>query len=143
MLPATNDGFNLQRFITAQDPVFDTVCAELREGRKRTHWMWFIFPQIAGLGGSQTSNYFAISGRAEAQAYLSHPVLGPRLSECVSLVMKIEGRTIGEIFGSPDNLKFKSCLTLFAAAAPDNQIFLEALQKYFAGEEDEATLSRL
>ena len=105
--------------------------------------MRFIFPQINGLGRSPTSRYFAISSKEEAQAYLSHPILGPRLRECTRLVERIEGCAIGEIFGSPDDLKFKSSMTLFAAATPDNRIFLDALQKYFAGEKDEATLSRL
>ncbi|MCL2385699.1 MAG: DUF1810 domain-containing protein [Alphaproteobacteria bacterium] len=138
-----DDRFNLQRFLTAQDPVFETVRSELREGRKRTHWMWFIFPQINGLGRSPTSKYFAISSKEEAQAYLGHPILGPRLRESTRLVERIEGCTIGEIFGSPDDLKFKSSMTLFAAATPDNRIFVDALRKYFAGEKDEATLSRL
>ena len=138
-----DDRFNLQRFLTAQDPVFETVRTELREARKRTHWMWFIFPQINGLGRSPTSKYFALSSKEEAQAYLSHPILGPRLMECTRLIAQIEGRTIGEILGSPDDLKFKSSMTLFAAATPDNRIFLAALEKYFAGENDEATLSRL
>ena len=138
-----DDCFNLQRFLTAQDPVFETVRTQLREGRKRTHWMWFIFPQIEGLGHSPTSRHFAISSKEEAQAYLSHPILGPRLRECTRLLVQIESCTIGEILGCPDDLKFRSSMTLFASATPDNRIFLDALQKYFAGEKDEATLSRL
>ncbi|HEY3910788.1 MAG TPA: DUF1810 domain-containing protein [Stellaceae bacterium] len=137
------DPYNLKRFVDAQDPVFQQVCAELRRGRKSSHWMWFIFPQIAGLGRSPTAAAFAISSRAEATAYLNHPILGPRLRECTRLVNLIEGRDVGQIFGYPDYLKFGSCMTLFAHATEDNQVFVDAVQKYFVGVYDEATLQRL
>jgi uncharacterized protein (DUF1810 family) len=140
---AADDPFNLQRFVEAQNPVFARVCAELGAGRKNTHWMWFVFPQIAGLGHSQLARQFAISSRAEAAAYLDHPVLGPRLRECTRLVNATEGRGIEQIFGYPDDLKFRSCMTLFAHSSADNQLFTEAMRKYFAGEYDRATLDRL
>ena len=131
------------RFLEAQEPVYAQVCAELRAGRKTSHWMWFIFPQIAGLGASAMARTFAIASLEEARAYLRHPVLGPRLEECCRLVNRIEGRTIGEIFGYPDDLKFRSSMTLFAHAADDNTVFQEALDKYFGGEFDPLTLERL
>ena len=137
------DRHNLQRFVDAQAHVIDQVLAELRDGRKRTHWMWFIFPQIAGLGSSEMAQYFAISGRDEAFAYLQHPTLGPRLRECTGLVNQVPSRAVGEIFGYPDDLKFRSSVTLFQAVAPDEKVFRTALEKYFAGEPDSATLSRL
>ena len=138
-----SDPYDLQRFVDAQNPVFDQVLAELRAGRKRSHWMWFIFPQIRGLGASPMANRFAISSIAEARAYLDHPVLGPRLRECTRLVTEIEGRTIAEIFGYPDDLKFRSSMTLFAHATPDNQIFTDAIAKYFPEGDDPLTLERL
>ncbi len=137
------DPYDLQRFVDAQAPVFERVCEELREGHKSSHWIWFIFPQIAGLGHSETARRFAISSRDEAAAYLAHPLLGPRLYDCTRLVNRIEGRTAREIFGQPDDLKFCSSMTLFAAAAPNNAIFEEALQKYFDGVSDRQTLERL
>jgi uncharacterized protein (DUF1810 family) len=138
-----SDPYDLQRFVDAQNPVYDKVRAELREGRKKSHWMWFIFPQIAGLGSSPMARRFAISSLSEAAAFLEHPILGPRLAECTRLVNLIEGRPIGQIFGYPDDLKFLSSMTLFARASADNQVFVDALQKYFAGEFDPATLARL
>jgi len=123
--------------------VYEQVCAELRAGRKESHWIWFIFPQLRGLGRSQTAATFGISSRQEAEAYLEHPVLGPRLRECTSLVNLVEGRSIQQIFGYPDDLKFRSSMTLFASVASDNQIFRDALQKYFGGELDPLTLERL
>lgn len=137
------DPFDLQRFVEAQNPCFERVRSELREGKKRGHWIWFIFPQIKGLGHSPMAQKFAISSRDEAAAYLAHPILGPRLRECSELVNSIEGRSIGEIFGSPDDLKFRSCMTLFAHTKQDNQIFVDALQKYCAGKPDPLTLERL
>jgi uncharacterized protein (DUF1810 family) len=137
------DRHNLQRFADAQSKVYDSVCAELREGRKRSHWMWFIFPQFQGLGHSPTAAWFAISSREEAEAYLDHTLLGPRLRECTRLVILVEGRTISEILGCPDDLKFRSSMTLFANVTDDNQLFLSALQKYFGGEFDALTLGRL
>lgn len=127
----------------AQEGVFAQVCSELRQGRKSGHWMWFIFPQIEGLGYSSLARKFAISSLEEAQAYLKHPILGPRLEECCRLVTLIEGRSIGEILGYPDDLKFRSSMTLFAHATAENQIFRNALEKYFKGEFDRLTLERL
>lgn len=138
-----SDPYNLQRFVDAQKPVFETVCSELKEGQKKTHWMWFIFPQIEGLGHSPMAQRYAISCREEAEAYLRHPILGPRLGTCTRLVNMARGRSIGQIFGAPDDLKFHSCMTLFARTAADSKLFVEALQKYFAGELDQATLQRL
>lgn len=138
-----NDPYDLQRFLDAQRVVFEQVRAELRAGQKRGHWIWFIFPQIKGLGCSPTANKFAISCRAEAETYLKHPILGPRLRDCAELVIKIEGRSIDQIFGYPDNLKFRSSMTLFARATIDNQLFESALLKYFGGEPDGLTLERL
>ena len=138
-----NDPYNLQRFLDAQKPVFDSVLSELRRGRKQGHWMWFVFPQIDGLGRSSMASRFAIASAAEAKAYLQHPVLGPRLIECTRLVNAIEGRSVEQIFGYPDDLKFRSCMTLFAHAAAGNEIFTSALDKYFGGEPDPATLERL
>jgi uncharacterized protein (DUF1810 family) len=138
-----SDPYNLQRFVDAQNPVFDEVRAELRDGRKRSHWMWFIFPQIAGLGSSPLARKFAIASVAEAAAFLEHPILGPRLAECTSLVNLVEGRPIEQIFAYPDDLKFRSSMTLFANATSDRQIFIDALKRYFRGESDPATLARL
>jgi uncharacterized protein (DUF1810 family) len=137
------DVFNLQRFVEAQAPVYDTVVAELRAGAKRSHWIWFIFPQLAGLGRSPTAARFAISSLAEAQAYLDHDVLGPRLRECTHLVNSTEGRSVDDIFGWPDNLKVRSSMTLFARATPDNADFLRLLEKFYGGEEDPATVALL
>lgn len=137
------DPHNLQRFVDAQNPVFAQVCSELREGRKRQHWMWFVFPQIQGLGYSPLARKFAISSLEEAKAYWDHPILGARLSECCRLVNLVEGRSIDQIFGYPDDLKFRSSMTLFAHATSDNQIFKDALDKYFNGEFDNLTLERL
>ncbi|HEV2097404.1 MAG TPA: DUF1810 domain-containing protein [Stellaceae bacterium] len=138
-----DDRFKLQRFVDAQNPVFEQVLGELRRGRKNSHWMWFIFPQINGLGHSRMAIEFAISSRQEAEAFLNHSVLGPRLRECTRLVNLIEGSDADQIFGFPDNLKFRSCMTLFAHSTKDNQVFNDAVRKYFAGEYDAATLSRL
>ena len=137
-----NDPFNLQRFVDAQSPIFDQVCSELRDGAKRSHWMWFIFPQIKGLDHSPLARKFAISSREEAKAYLEHPILGPRLIECTELVNVIEDRAIEQIFGYPDDLKFRSCMTLFADAT-GNQVFVDALRKYFKGRSDPSTLQQL
>lgn len=138
-----NDPYNLQRFVDAQDPIYDEVCLELREGYKRSHWMWFIFPQIKGLGHSPLAKEFAISRLQEAEAFLWHLILGPRLRECSRLVTQLEGRSIEQIFGSPDDLKFRSSMTLFAHATPDNKVFMDALQKYFDGEFDSSTIERI
>lgn len=133
----------LQRFVDAQEPVYPAVRAELRQGRKTSHWMWFIFPQLQGLGRSSTAQFYAIADLAEAGAYLAHPVLGPHLLECTALVNAIPGAAIHAIFGSPDDLKFHSSMTLFSKAADDKTIFQAALDKYFAGAPDRATLALL
>ena len=135
--------FDLDRFVNAQAPVMTQVQQELRAGQKRSHWMWFVFPQIAGLGHSPTARHYAIASRAEAAAYLAHPTLGPRLVDCTALVNAVENRTVHQIFGSPDDLKFHSSVTLFAAASPDAAVFRAALERYFAGQPDQATLSLL
>jgi uncharacterized protein (DUF1810 family) len=140
---SANDPYDLQRFIKAQDPVCGAVCAELRNGRKESHWMWFIFPQLRGLGHSHMATKFGIASRQEAEAYLKHPILGPRLLECTRLVNLVEGRSIDQILGYPDDLKFKSSMSLFASVAPDEHVFKEALQKYFDGELDRLTLERI
>ena len=138
-----SDPHDLQRFVDAQDPVIDQVKSELRSGRKRTHWMWFVFPQVAGLGSSEMSRRYAISSRAEAEAYLSHPVLGPRLIECTGIVNGIDGRSANEIFGSPDDLKFRSSMTLFDAVGDDPTPFGTALERYYDGDADGKTLQFL
>jgi uncharacterized protein (DUF1810 family) len=135
--------FDLERFVRAQEPIYDAVRAELRAGRKRSHWIWFIFPQIAGLGHSTMAHHYAISSLDEALAYLAHPVLGPRLRECSALAAAVEGRSVEEIFGYPDDMKFRSSMTLFAQAAPDDPVFKACLAKYFGGVPDAATLQRL
>jgi uncharacterized protein (DUF1810 family) len=137
------DPFDLQRFVDAQERVYDTVVAELGDGRKRSHWIWFVFPQLAGLGSSPTAVRYAISSRAEAAAFLSHEVLGPRLRECTRIVNDIGGRSVEEIFGWPDNLKLRSSMTLFARATDDNAEFVALLDKYYDGEEDAVTVARL
>ena len=141
--PEENNSYNLERFVEAQDGVFEQVCEELCAGRKRSHWMWFIFPQLQGLGHSAMARYYAISSLEEAKAYLDHPILERRLLQCCQLVNLVEGRSIQEIFGSPDYLKFRSSMTLFAQASTENQLFRAALEKYFEGEPDRSTLERL
>jgi len=136
------DPFDLERFVEAQAPVYASVVAELRRGRKQSHWMWFIFPQFAGLGLSAMAQRFAIRSREEAVAYLDHGVLGPRLRECSALVNAVEGRTIHDILGSPDDLKFHSSMTLFAAVSREPQ-FTEAIAKFYGGAPDRKTLSLL
>ena len=138
-----HDPYDLQHFVLAQDRVFDHVLSELRAGMKTSHWMWFIFPQIRGLGRSPISLEYAISSREEARAYLQHPILGPRLKECTRLVLGVQGRAVEDIFGSPDDMKFRSSMTLFAQVSPEDDIFQRALEKYFAGVPDQLTLDRL
>ena len=133
----------LERFVSAQSRIYPQVVSELRSGIKTSHWMWFIFPQIRGLGRSPFSIQYAISSCEEAAAYLQHPVLGPRLKECTRLVLDVGGRSAEEIFGSPDDMKFRSSMTLFARVSPDDDIFARALQQYFAGAPDQLTLDRL
>jgi uncharacterized protein (DUF1810 family) len=137
------DPFNLDRFVAAQTAVFSDVLAELRAGRKRSHWMWFIFPQLKGLGKSWMAEKFGISGREEAAAYLKHPVLGARLTECAEVAASIDGRSAEAIFGEIDALKFRSSMTLFAAIAGDNSVFAAALNKYFNGQPDSLTVAKL
>jgi uncharacterized protein (DUF1810 family) len=138
-----SDIYNLHRFLDAQVGVYDTVLNELRAGRKFSHWIWFIFPQIAGLGRSGMAQQFAIGSLDEAKAYLQHPVLGPRLRACTQLVLDVNGRSAEEIFGYPDYLKFRSCMTLFLTTATDNTLFNDALLKYFDGKPDTLTLDIL
>ena len=137
------DPFDLRRFVDAQGRVYDTVLAELRSGAKRSHWIWFVFPQLRGLGHSATAQRYGISSLAEAHAYLAHPLLGPRLRECTRLVGATDGRSVDEIFGWPDNLKVRSSMTLFAHATDDNADFRAVLDKFYAGEDDPATVERL
>ena len=137
------DPFDLARFSAAQEAVYATVREELAAGCKRSHWMWFIFPQIQGLGLSPMAQRFALSGADAARAYLRHPLLGVRLRECTQLVLHTEGRSVREIFGRPDDLKFRSCMTLFAHVAAEDALFSAALEKFFAGEPDQLTLERL
>ena len=133
------DPFDLARFVEAQAPVYENALAELRAGRKRSHWMWFIFPQIRGLGISPTAQYFALGGLDEARAYLAHPLLGPRLLACTAAVNTHQGSTLSRIFGAPDDLKFRSSMTLFELAAEDPSQFTRALDTLCAGERDEIT----
>ncbi|MDR6161367.1 DUF1810 domain-containing protein [Pseudomonas fluorescens] len=138
-----HDPFDLQRFVQAQDPVFERVQRELEEGRKRSHWMWFVFPQFAGLGGSEMARRFAIGSADEAQAYLAHELLGARLRTCTQLVLNVPQRSIAEIFGHPDDLKFHSSMTLFAQFSAEGSLFHQALERYFHGILDEWTLQLL
>jgi uncharacterized protein (DUF1810 family) len=135
--------YNLHRFVEAQQRCYEQALGELGNGRKTSHWMWFIFPQIAGLGFSTTAQFYAISSLDEARAYLEDPLLGARLRTCVEAVNRVEGSSAHDIFGSPDDLKFRSSMTLFAAADPTEPLFREALRKYYAGERDPLTLEKL
>jgi len=138
-----SEPFDLDRFVDAQARIYEAALAELAAGAKRSHWMWFVFPQLAGLGSSSTAQRYAIASLDEAKAYLAHPVLGPRLRECLAAVMAVEGRTAHQVFGSPDDLKFRSSLTLFLEAAPGEALFRAALGKYFDGDPDARTLEIL
>jgi uncharacterized protein (DUF1810 family) len=139
-----DDPFDLSRFTKAQEGTYDSVLAELKSGRKRTHWIWFIFPQFSGLGHSPTSQHYAIKSIEEARQYLNHPVLGARLLECSKTVLGVEGRYVSEIFGYPDDLKLKSSMTLFASVAENpHSVFNSVLEKYFQGEQDARTLHLL
>ena len=137
------DAHDLGRFVAAQEGVYRQALAELQAGEKRSHWMWFIFPQIAGLGLSPMARRYAIGSLDEARAYLGHPVLGERLRACTAAVNAVSGRPVHAIFGSPDDVKFRSSMTLFSAAAPDEPGFTEALVRYFAGSPDPLTLEKL
>ena len=139
----TRPGDPLQRFVDAQAPVFDDVCDELAAGRKTTHWIWFIFPQLRELGRSATARFYGITSRDEALAYWQHPVLGPRLKQCAELVLQVSGKTAHDIFGTPDELKLRSCMTLFAAVAGEEPVFTRVLERYYGGMPDERTLALL
>ncbi len=139
----SGDPHNLQRFVKAQNPVIEEAKKELRSGRKRTHWMWYVFPQMEGLGSSQMARRYAISSRNEAEAYLEHSVLGPRLRDCTEIVNDLEGRSANEIFGSPDDLKFRSSMTLFHAVVDGPNLFRTAIELYFDNEPDPKTLELL
>jgi uncharacterized protein (DUF1810 family) len=134
------DPFGLQRFVAAQASVIDQVRGELRRGRKTSHWMWFVFPQLAALGMSSMAKRYGIASLAEARAYFAHPVLGPRLLECCELLLQVQDRSIEDILGYPDDMKFRSCLTLFMAAAPEEEVFQQCLDKYYGGAPDPRTL---
>jgi uncharacterized protein (DUF1810 family) len=136
-----SDPHGLQRFVDAQDSVIASVRDELRAGRKRSHWMWFVFPQLKGLGASSMAQVYGIASLEEARAYLAHPVLGPRLRECCALMLAVPGRSAHEILGSPDDLKFRSCVTLFSLAAPDEPVFRQALERFHDGKPDPRTLA--
>ena len=138
-----SDPFNLSRFVDAQDKRYPSVLAELGRGRKTSHWMWYVFPQIAGLGFSHMSRKYAISSPGEAKAYLEHPVLGPRLVECTQILLAQDGVSARQVFGAIDTMKFRSCMTLFAEVAADNDLFRRALDKFFDGAADEKTLALL
>jgi len=139
-----SDPFDLERFVRAQDGgVYAQALRELRAGAKRGHWMWFVFPQVAGLGRSSTAQHYALSGLEEARAYLAHPVLGPRLVECAQALLELSGRDPVRVLGSVDAVKLRSSMTLFEAAAPDDRVFAEVLERWFDGERDEATTTRL
>ncbi len=138
-----HDPFNLHRFVSAQEPVYAAVRAELRRGQKRTHWMWFIFPQLNGLGSSPTSKYYAIKSSDEARSYLGHPILGRRLVDCAEMVLDIRGRSAADIFGAPDDLKLRSSMTLFAAFTDAESVFARVLDTYFQGQRDRRTLELL
>jgi uncharacterized protein (DUF1810 family) len=140
---AMSDTFDLNRFTSAQRAVYPDALEELRGGRKRTHWMWFIFPQLAGLGRSETARFYAISGAAEAVAYLHDPLLGARLLECTRTVLTHSGKSVVAMFGSPDDMKLRSCMTLFASVAPEQACFQQVLDRFFDGESDEKTIALL
>jgi uncharacterized protein (DUF1810 family) len=139
----SNDSYNLDRFLQAQQTAYQRALSEIRNGRKQTHWMWYIFPQFDGLGFSPTARHYSIKSIEEARAYLAHPILGPRLHECAEAVLGVEGRTANNIFGSPDDMKLKSCATLFAQVIPPGSVFERLLAKYFKGELDSKTLELL
>jgi uncharacterized protein (DUF1810 family) len=143
MVTGPDDRFDLNRFVQAQEEVYQRALAELKLGRKRSHWMWFIFPQINGLGFRSTAKFYAIKNKEEARAYLDHPFLGKRLRECAEALLKIEGKSAAEIFGYPDNLKLRSSMTLFAGASAADSVFSRVLDQYFEGEPDQRTLDLL
>ncbi|HLG56981.1 MAG TPA: DUF1810 domain-containing protein [Vicinamibacterales bacterium] len=138
--PSADDPYDLARFVDAQEDSYQQALSEIRSGRKQSHWMWYVFPQFAGLGVSSTSQRYAVKSVAEAEAYLAHPVLGPRLLEIAEAVLRLEGRSASEVFGSPDDMKLRSCATLFVCVSPDDSVFHRIIDKYFDGQRDEATL---
>ncbi|MCV7032368.1 DUF1810 domain-containing protein [Mycobacterium sherrisii] len=142
-MESSTDPFRLTRFVVAQAPVYRSVVEQLHAGRKRGHWMWFVFPQLRGLGSSPTALEYGITSLSEARAYLAHELLGPRLHECARLVSQVRGRSVAEIFGSPDDLKLRSSMTLFALASNDHQDFTSVLDTHYRGERDPLTLARL
>jgi len=135
------DPFDLKRFVRAQEPDYKRALEEIAAGRKRSHWMWYIFPQFAGLGLSSTSRHYAIGSLDEARAYLAHPILGPRLIECAGATLTVKGRSAHDIFGSPDDMKLRSSVTLFSLVSPENSVFHRVLEKYFEGTRDERTVN--
>jgi uncharacterized protein (DUF1810 family) len=139
----SEDPYDLNRFVRAQEHDYERALSEIKSGRKRTHWMWYIFPQIDGLGFSSTAKHYAIKSLTEAKAYLEHPTLGPRLLACAEAVVRIEDRSATEIFGTPDDMKLRSCATLFARVAPRDSVFERLLTKYYRGERDGKTLQIL
>ncbi|MDQ2733297.1 MAG: DUF1810 domain-containing protein [Armatimonadota bacterium] len=141
--PGTHDPYDLSRFVRAQETCYQQALAEIKAGSKGTHWMWYIFPQIDGLAFSSTSKRYSIKSIEEARVYLDHPVLGPRLLECTEAVVSVEGRSATEIFGSPDDMKLRSCVTLFACVLPPHSVFHQVLQKYYRNEPDVKTLRLL
>ena len=143
MKPDGRDPYDLARFVGAQEGVYEQALAEIRTGRKRSHWMWYVFPQFKGLGSSPTSMQYAIGSAAEARAYVAHPILGPRLMECAEATLQIDGRSALEIFGSPDDMKLCSSATLFASVSPAGSVFHRLIDKYFAGKEDVRTIELL
>jgi len=142
-MPETNDPFDLNRFVTAQEMSYDRALQEIRTGRKRTHWMWYIFPQLDGLAFSAMSKQYSIKSVDEAKAYLNHPTLGPRLLQCAQAVLEVDGRSVTAIFGTPDDLKLRSCATLFASISPPGSVFHRLLDKYYNADQDEKTLELL
>jgi uncharacterized protein (DUF1810 family) len=138
-----SDPYDLNRFVQAQNAIYDEALGEIKRGRKTSHWMWYIFPQLAGLGFSAISRQYSIKSVAEAEAYLAHPILGPRLKECAEAVLCVEGRSAHEIFGSPDDMKLRSCATLFARVSPPGSVFQRVLDEYFQDKPDRKTLDLL
>ena len=139
----TGDPFNLNRFVEAQADIYDRALAEVKRGRKQSHWMWFIFPQLEGLGYSSTARFYAIKSKEEVLGYLSHPVLGPRLIECCHALLRVQNKSASDIFGYPDDLKLRSSVTLFAAVAEPNSVFSQVLDRYFGSQPDQRTLELL
>jgi uncharacterized protein (DUF1810 family) len=137
------DSYNLSRFVQAQEQTYEQALSELRLGRKQSHWMWYVFPQLDGLGSSPITKLYSIKSEDEARAYLKHPTLGPRLVECAEVILSVDGKSAREILGSPDDLKLKSCATLFAHVSPPGSVFEQILERFYSGERDAATLRQL